>query len=44
MRIKMLVEEDFTNYKKAAMVIGAISCGGKCCTEAGITLSVCQND
>lgn len=44
MRIKMLVEEDFTNYKKAAMFIGTISCGGKCCTEAGIPLSVCQND
>lgn len=44
MRVKIVVEEDFTNYKKPAMFIGTISCGGKCCTEAGIPLSVCQND
>lgn len=44
MRIKTVVDEDFTNYKKAAMFIGTISCGGKCCIEAGIPLSVCQND
>ena len=44
MRIKTIVDEDFTNYKKPAMFIGTISCGGKCCIEAGIPLSVCQND
>ena len=44
MRVKTIVNEDFTNYKKAAMFIGTISCGGKCCIEAGIPLSVCQND
>ncbi len=44
MRIKTIVDEDFTNYKKASMFIGTISCGGKCCIEAGIPLSVCQND
>ena len=44
MRVKTVVDEDFTNYKKPAMFIGTISCGGKCCTEAGIPLSVCQND
>lgn len=44
MRIKTVVDEDFTNYKKPSMFIGTISCGGKCCTEAGIPLSVCQND
>lgn len=44
MRVKTVVEEDFINYKKPAMFIGTISCGGKCCTEAGIPLSVCQND
>ncbi len=44
MRVKTVVEEDFTNYKKPAMFIGTISCGGKCCFEAGIPLSVCQND
>lgn len=44
MKIKMLKDEDFTNYKKPAMFIGTISCGGKCCIEAGIPLTVCQND
>lgn len=44
MRVKTIVNEDFTNYKKASMFIGTISCGGKCCIEAGIPLSVCQND
>lgn len=44
MRVKTIVDEDFTNYKKPSMFIGTTSCGGKCCTEAGIPLSVCQND
>lgn len=44
MRIKTIVDEDFTNYKKPSMFVGTISCGGKCCIEAGIPLSVCQND
>lgn len=44
MRIKTIVDEDFVNYMKPSMFIGAVSCGGKCCTEAGIPLSVCQND
>lgn len=44
MRVKTVVDEDFTNYKKASMFIGTVSCGGKCCVEAGIPFSVCQND
>lgn len=44
MRVKTIVDEDFTNYKKPSMFIGTISCSGKCCHEAGIPLSVCQND
>lgn len=44
MRIKTIVDEDFVNYKMPTMFIGTISCEGKCCTEAGIPLSVCQND
>lgn len=44
MRVKTLVKEDFVNYRKPAMFIGTISCDGKCCTEAGLPLSVCQND
>jgi len=44
MRVKTIVDEDFVNYKKPSMFIGTISCNGKCCIEAGIPLSVCQND
>ena len=44
MKVKTIVDEDFTNYKKPAMFIGAISCNGKCCIEAGIPMSICQND
>lgn len=44
MKVKTVVDEDFTNYRKPAMFIGTNSCNGKCCLEAGIPLSVCQND
>lgn len=44
MRVKAITVEDFVNYKKPCMLIGTISCGGKCCAEAGIPLSVCQNN
>ncbi len=44
MRVMAVVDEDFTNYKKPAMFIGTISCNGKCCKEAGISMTVCQND
>lgn len=44
MIIKALVDEDFVNYKVPTMYIGTAQCDGKCCREAGIPLSVCQND
>lgn len=44
MRVKFVKDEDFVNYRQPAMFVGTISCNGKCCTEAGIPLSVCQND
>lgn len=44
MRVKTIVDEDFVNYNKPAMFIGAVSCGGKCCIEGGFPMSVCQND
>lgn len=44
MRVKMILDEDFTNYKKTSMFIGTISCDGKCCREACLPLGVCQND
>lgn len=39
----MIIDEDFINYKEAAMFIGTTRCSGKCCTEANIPFSVCQN-
>lgn len=44
MTIKTIVDEDFVNYKKPVMYIGTAICDGKCCVEAGIPMSVCQND
>lgn len=44
MRIKTFVDEDFVNYKKPAMFIGACSCSGKCWKELGLEPSMCQNN
>lgn len=44
MFIKTIIAEDFSHYKLPSMCIGTIKCGGKCCIEAGIPLSVCHND
>lgn len=44
MRVLKILDEDFDNYKKPSMFIGTILCGGKCCIEAGLPMSVCQND
>ena len=43
MRLKTIVPEDFTNYKVPSMFIGTVACDGKCCKEAGIPVTVCQN-
>ena len=43
MRLKMIKDEDFVNYRKASMFIGTITCTFKCCKEAGIPCEVCQN-
>lgn len=44
MRVKTLVDERFDDYKKPVMLIGTISCDGKCCRDAKTPLKVCQND
>ena len=44
MHIKTIVDEDFVNYKQPVMYIGTSKCSGKCCLEAGIPLTACQND
>lgn len=43
MRIKFLVDEDIVNYRKMSMFIGAIGCTWKCCKDAGLPCSICQN-
>lgn len=44
MLVKTIVDEDFSNYKKPSMVIGCAFCNFKCCKEANIPISVCQNE
>lgn len=43
MKIIALLEEDFTNYKFPSMFIALGRCDWKCCKEADIPISVCQN-
>lgn len=44
MKVKKIIDEDFTNYKETCMFICTISCSGKCCKEQNLPLSICQND
>lgn len=43
MRVKFIKDEDFVNFKKPCMFIGTISCTFKCCKDANIPCTVCQN-
>ena len=43
MRVINIVDEDFVNYKKPSMFIGTCFCDFKCCIEAGIPKTACQN-
>ena len=43
MRVKFIKDEDFVNFKKPCMFIGTISCTFKCCKDANIPCSICQN-
>ena len=42
-KIKGCVVEDFVNYKHPSMYIGIGGCDFKCCKEANIDISICQN-
>lgn len=44
MKIKGLIDEDFVNYKRPSMFISTNKCSFKCCYEAGIDISACQNN
>ena len=43
MELKGIVDEDFINYKLPSMFLITSHCDWKCCLEAGIDTSVCQN-
>lgn len=44
MRLRGFVEEDFLQYKKPVMYLGTCFCDWKCCTELGLSPSICQNE
>ena len=43
MKVRQLIDEDFVNYKKPSMFVGTCYCDWKCCKDADIDDSVCQN-
>ncbi len=43
MNVKGIIEEDFVNYKQPCMFISTCKCDWKCCKEANVPITVCQN-
>lgn len=43
MLVTDLYRENFNHYKLPSMVIGCVYCNWKCCKEAGLPISTCQN-
>lgn len=43
MKIKGIVDENFQDYKKPAMLIAMNRCDWKCLKEQGLDCSICQN-
>lgn len=44
MRLRGIESEDFANYRKPSMFLATCKCDFKCCVEARIDKSVCQNE
>lgn len=44
MKVKTIIDEDFINYKYPSMFIGTCFCDFKCCKEAKVSTSICQNE
>ena len=42
-RLKGVIMEDFVNYKVPSMFLITSYCNWKCCKEANIDITVCQN-
>lgn len=43
MKVKGIIAEDFSNFKVPSMFISTAKCDWKCCVEAGVDISTCQN-
>lgn len=43
-RLKGIVTEDFVNYKKPSLFLISSICDWKCCKEANIPITICQNN
>ena len=43
MKIKDIQDENFQDYKKTSMFIATCKCNWKCCFDAKIDVSMCQN-
>lgn len=43
MLVKLIQDETFQDYKQIGMLISACLCDWKCCIEARIDITVCQN-
>lgn len=43
MLVKGIIDEDFANYHKPSMFVASCKCDFKCCNEAKIPITVCQN-
>ncbi len=43
MRVKKIIDEDFTNYKQPCTFICTCFCTGKCYKEQNLPMSICQN-
>lgn len=43
MKVKGIIAEDFSNFKIPSMFISTAKCDWKCCVEAGMDVSICQN-
>lgn len=41
--VKEIVDENFQDYKKAAMFIATVKCDFKCLVERGLDCGICQN-
>lgn len=44
MKLKDILDVDLVNYKSPVMFLATCSCTWKCCKEAGIPITVCQNE